>query len=151
MSSSLRDRMRTDMKSAMKNKEMNKLQALKLVLAECKNREIELKEDFSEAHIVSILQKQLKQYEESRQQYQQGGRLEAVQEQTERRNLIKSYLPAMLSDAVLKKIIEGIVQESGALSIKDMGRVMKAVQSRAEGPLDKRRLAELVQERLRAV
>ena len=143
--------MLADMKLALKKRETNKLQALKLVLAECKNREIELKSDFSEVHIISILQKQLKQYEESIQQYQQGGRLVAVQEQTERRDWIKSYLPAMLSDTVLKQLIEEVIQELGELSTKDMGRVMKMVLSRAKGPLDKRRLSELVQERLRSI
>ena len=148
---SIKDRLLADLKLAMKNRHLHKVQALKLVLSECKNQEIALKSDFSESHIISLLQKQVKQYEESIGQYQKAGREADVKEQTERRDLIKSYLPAMLSDAELKKLVETAVKESKAQSIKDMGRVMKLVQAQAQGLFDKRHLAQLVQERLKAL
>ena len=149
--SSIKDRLLSDLKSAMKQKQMNKIQALKLALSECKNKEIELKSDFNSGHIIPILQKQIKQYEESIEQYRKAGRDPDVQEQIERRDLIRSYLPAMLSDTELKKWIEKAVKELNAMSLKDMGRVMKFVQEQAQGLLDKRRLSELAQERLKAL
>ena len=149
--SNIKKSLLSDLKSAMKSKQMNKVQALKLVLSECKNKEIELKSDFNESHVISLLQKQVKQYEESIAQYQKVGRGSAVQEQTERRDLIKSYLPAPLSDMELKKWIAKAVKELNALSIKDMGRVMKFVQTQAQGFVDKSRLAELVRERLKGL
>ena len=147
----IKNRLLSDLKSAMKNRQGNRVQALKLALSECKNQEIALKSDFNESLMIPLLQKQVKQYEESIDQYQKAGNNSAVQEQVERRDFIKSYLPAMLSDTELKKLIETAVKELNAVSIKDMGRVMQFAQAQAKGPVDKRLLAELVRERLKVL
>ena len=73
-----------DMKSAMKSKKTSELQALKLVYAECKNKEIELKMDLNDTQMIALLKKQVKQYEESIEQYEKGGRADSVREQKER-------------------------------------------------------------------
>ena len=149
--SSLRDRIVADMKSAMKNKETFALQALKLVYADCKNKEIELKTTLDNAQMISILKKQVKQYEESIEQYEKGGRPEGAHEQKERMELIKSYLPKALSKEELKSLVDKTIEDLKATSMKEMGSVIKAVQSRAAGSADNRLLAELVRERLQAV
>ena len=150
-SSTLRDRIMADMKSAMKNKNALALQALKLVYAECRNKEIEIKVDLDDAQMVSLLKKQIKQYEESIVQYEKSGRLEGMQEQKKRRDLIKSYLPKPLSEQELKQLIEKTISDLNATSMKQMGAVIKAVQSSSGGSVDNRLLVELVKERLQAI
>ena len=140
-----------DMKLAMKNKQSAALQALKLVYAECKNREIELKTSLDDMQVVALLKKQVKQYEESIEQYETGGRADRVQEQKNRLALIKSYLPKSLSDKELKDIIEETINTLEVASAKDIGSVIKTVQSRTAGSVDNRRLAELVKERLKNI
>ncbi len=149
--SSLRDRIMADMKSAMKSKDASALQALKLVYADCKNKEIELKTDLDDAQMISLLKKQVKQYEESIEQYEKGGRQEGALEQKKRLELIKSYLPKALSKEELKSLVDQTIGELKATSMKEMGSVIKAVQSRTAGSADNRLLAELVRERLQAV
>ena len=149
--SSLKDRIMADMKTAMKNKEASALQALKLVYADCKNKEIELKADLDDAQMISLLKKQVKQYEESIAQYEKGGRPEGALEQKKRMELIKSYLPKTLSKEELQSLVDQTIKELKATSMKEMGSVIKAVQSRTAGSADNRLLAELVRERLQAV
>lgn len=150
-SSTLRDRIMADMKSAMKNKDALALQALKLVYAECRNKEIEIKADLDDAQMVSLLKKQIKQYEESIVQYEKSGRLEGMQEQKKRRDLIKSYLPKPLSEEELKQLIEKTISDLEVTSMKQMGAVIKAVQSSSGGSVDNRLLVELIKERLQAI
>lgn len=151
MSIALKDRIMADIKLAMKNKKSSDLQALKLVYAECRNKEIELKTDLNDTQMVVLLRKQVKQYEESIEQYEKGGRADSVQEQKSRLALIKSYLPKDLSSEELKALIEETINTLKATSVKHMGSVIKTVQSRTAGSVDNRRLAELVKERLKTV
>ena len=148
---SLKDRILTDMKSAMKEKSTSKLMALKLVYAECRNKEIEQKADLEDLHITAILQKQIKQYEESLKLYEKAGRGGDAQEQKNRLEIIKSYLPKALSEEELKSLVEETITSLKAVSMKDMGQVIKTARSRAGGLVDSRRLAELVKERLQAI
>ena len=148
---SLRERLLTDMKSAMKAKDMSALGALKLAYAECRNREIELKTELDDAQMISVLKKQIKQYEESLEQYEKAGRAEQAQEQKNRRDLIRSYLPKALSEEELKAIITTAVEELKPAGLKDMGRVIKSAKARAKGRADGRLLAQLVKERLQDI
>ena len=148
---SLKDRILTDMKSAMKNKNSLKLMALKLVYADCRNKEIELKKDLDDAQMTVILKKQIKQYEEMIEQYKKGGYSDSVSQQEERLKFIKAYLPKTLSVEELKAVIEEVISELKPSSMKEMGSVIKTVQSRTAGAVDNRQLAELTKERLQGL
>lgn len=140
-----------DMKVAMKNKNQAVLQALKLVYAEYKNKAIDIQAELDDTQLVALLKKQVKQYEESIDLYEKAGRLEQVKEQKERLNCIKSYLPKSLGEEELKTLVHKVVTDMKATSIKEMGSVIKAVQSQTAGAADNRRLAELVKERLQNI
>ena len=103
MPTSLKDQIMADMKSAMKSKDQSRLQALKLVYAECKNQEIELQKELTDIQVISILKKQIKHYEESIEQFKQAGRSEDAKEQEQRKKMIYAYLPEPLSQEELKK------------------------------------------------
>ena len=148
----LRDRILADMKSAMKAKNMPVVQALKLVHADCKNQEIALKSELNDAQVTAVLKKQVKQYEESLEQYQKSGRVDdGARLQQQRLDLIKSYLPKALSEEDLNSLVEQVMEELKPSSLKEMGAVIKTVQARAGGAVDNRRLAELIKERLQAL
>ncbi len=139
-----------DMKSAMKNRDQSRLQALKLVYAECKNQEIELQKELTDVQIISVLKKQIKHYEESIEQFKQAGRSEDAKDQVQRREMIHAYLPEPLSMEELKKIVDEIIVELKADSIKQMSVVIKTAQAKTAGKVDNRHLVELVKERLQS-
>lgn len=148
MPASLKDQIMADMKSAMKNKDQSRLQALKLVYADCKNQEIELQKDLTDVQVISVLKKQIKHYEESIAQFKQAGRSEDAKDQEQRKDVIHAYLPEPLSTEELKKIVDEMIVELKADSMKQMGGVIKAVQSKTAGRVDNKSLVELVKERL---
>lgn len=148
---SLKAQILADIKSAMKNKKAAELQSLKLVYADCKNKEIELKQDINDDQMIAILKKQVKHYEESIESYTKGGNIKHSEEQKYRLKFIKSYLPTPLSEEALKTLVQKTITSLKATSLKDMGLVIKTVQSCAAGSADNRRLVELVKERLQAL
>ena len=148
MPASLKDQIIVDMKSAMKNRDQSRLQALKLIHAECKNQEIELQKELTDIQVISILKKQIKHYEESIEQFRQAGRAEDAKDQEQRKSVVHAYLPEPLSTEKLKKIVDEVIVELNADSIKQMGGVIKAVQSKTAGRVDNKSLVELVKERL---
>ncbi len=146
---SLRERIVTDMKMAMRNKDSLRLGVLRLLHAEFKNQEIQSQSSLKDVEAVPILRKQIKQYEESMEQYKKMDRPEQVKEQEKQIQIIESYLPPALSDSELKKEIDQAMDELQAPSAKGMGAVIKAVQAQTAGAANNRRLAELVRERFK--
>lgn len=147
-SGTLRDRLLADMKTAMKNRQSLKLQALRLAWSDIKNREIEQKKTLSPDQILSVLQKQVKQYKEAAAQYEQAGRAEGAKEQKTKWQMVQSYLPKSVSEGELKSLIEQAINQLQASSAKQVGQVIKEVRGQARGTVDGALLARLVKERL---
>ena len=145
----LRDRILTDMKTAMKNKQNLKLQVLRLAFADIKNREIEQKKTLSSDQVLSVLQKQVKQYKEAAAQYGQAGRAEGVKEQNEKLQVVQSYLPESVSEGELKSLMEQAISQLQDPQSRQVGVVIKQVRSQARGTVDGALLARLVKERLK--
>lgn len=146
---SLRERIAADMKNAMKNKEMAKLNALRLVQSAFKNREIELRpEPMSDDEALGVLKRLVKQRKESIEQYQAAGRQDLVDAEKSELTLLETYLPAQMSREQLERIIGEVIQETGARSVKDMGVVMKAAQARTAGAADNKLMSEIIKSRL---
>ena len=150
MPDSLKDQILTDMKTAMKDRDSVRLDTLKLVSAECKNQEIELQKKLNDVQTVGVLKKQIKHYQESIEQFHKAGRPESAKEQEQRRQILQAYLPQPLTSAALQKAVEEVIAEMGADSIKQMGAVIKQVQSKTAGRADNKSLAKLVRERLQS-
>ena len=145
----LRDRILSDMKAAMKNRQTLKLQTLRLTFSEIKNREIEQKKTLSADQVFSVLQKQVKQYKEAAAQDEQAGRPEGAKEQKEKWHIAQSYLPKSVSEGELKALMEKVITQLQASSAKQVGQVIKEVRGQAQGTVDGALLARLVKERLR--
>jgi hypothetical protein len=140
------EQVRTDMTSAMKAREKERVGALRLVLSELQKAAKEGGADDE----LTVLRRERKRRLEAAAQFRDAGRTElAAQEESEAR-LIEDYLPAELDDAELEAIVSAAIAETGASEVKDMGQVMKVVMARAGGRADGKRASALVRTALSA-
>jgi uncharacterized protein len=136
----LRDNINNAMKDAMKARDERRVSTLRMVNAAIKNADIaargEVKEPLNEADLLALLQKMIKQRQESVELYDKGGRPELAQQERDEIAIIGAYLPKQMSDAEAGSAISTIVQEINAQTMKDMGRVMAALRERFAGQMD---------------
>lgn len=145
----LREQISTDIKDAMRAKEMAKLNALRMVQSAFKNREIELRpEPMSEDECLTVVKKLVKQRKESIEQYLAAKRQDLVDAETTELKLLEAYLPAQMSREQVEKIVIEVVASTGAKTIKDMGSVMKEVQARTAGSADNKIVSEIIKSKL---
>jgi uncharacterized protein YqeY len=145
----LRDKISEDLTSAMKAKDAERLSVLRMMKAAVKNKEIELIKELEDAQVLQILMSLIKQRKDSVEQFTKGGRLELAQKEAAEIKVIEHYLPAAVSDEEIVRIVEEVIAETGAASIKDMGKVMKACMVRFGGrPADGAKVSEMVKSRL---
>jgi uncharacterized protein len=127
------ERINSDLLTAMKNKESERLSTLRMVKTAIKNREIEKMASLTDEEAIKILQSLVKQRRDSIEQYQQGGRPELAEKEAAEIKIIEEYLPAALDEAAITKIVEEAIAQTGANSMKELGNVMKAVMARLAG------------------
>jgi uncharacterized protein YqeY len=133
---SLKERIQEDMKAAMRSGDKDRLGTIRLIMAAVKQREVDERISLDDAQVVSVLEKMGKQRRESITQFQAGGRADLVAKENAELAIISSYMPAQLSDGELDALINEAIAQSGAASIKDMGKVMAIIKSRAQGRAD---------------
>ena len=137
----LRDRFNDQMKEAMKAKAAKRLSTLRMILAAVKDRDIaarseESREGISDADILSLLAKMIKQREESASTYESGNRPELAAGEREEIEIIREFMPRQMSEEETRKAAQDAIDELGAGSLKDMGKVMGALKSRYSGQMD---------------
>jgi uncharacterized protein YqeY len=137
------EQVRTDMTSAMKAGEKQRVGALRLVLSELQKAAKEGGDDE-----LAVLRRERKRRLEAAEQFRDGGRPELAEQEESEAELIQGYLPAELGDTELDAIVAAAIAETGASSPKDMGQVMKAVMSKAGGRADGKRASVRVREAL---
>jgi uncharacterized protein len=133
---SLRDRIQDDMKAAMRSGEKERLGTIRLILAGIKQREVDERITLDDIQVISVLEKMGKQRRESITQFQAGARPDLVEKETSELKLISSYLPSQLSEAELEALISEAIAQTGATSVKDMGKVMNMIKTKAQGRAD---------------
>ncbi len=132
-------------KVAMKAKDSKKLEVLRFVNAEIKNKEIQMRpNEISEDDVMQVLKKYLKQRKEAAAQFAEAGRQDLVDKEAYEASVIEAYLPEMLTEDQLKPIVEEVVKATGASSMKDMGAVMKEVLEKAGAQADGKMVSTLV-------
>jgi uncharacterized protein YqeY len=148
----IRDRIKADLVAAMKSGDKPRTSAIRLVQAALTNRDIELRTGTAPADddvvVTEVLQKMIKQRRESIILYEQGGRQELADAEKAEIAAIETFLPTQMSEDETKVAIEAIVAETGAASVKDMGRVMALLKDRHAGQLDMSKASGLVKARL---
>jgi uncharacterized protein len=136
----LRDDINNALKEAMKAGDKRRVSTLRLVNSALKNADIEArgqgKAALSDDDLLSLLQKMIKQRQESVELYEKGGRAELAAQEREEIEIIAAYLPKQMSDAEAKAAIAAVVKDVGAAGMKDMGKVMAALKARHAGKMD---------------
>ena len=136
----LRDDINNALKDAMKAGDARRVSTLRLVNSSLKNADIEArgqgKPPLSDEDALGVLQKMIKQRQESVELYQKGNRADLVAQEQGEIDIISGYLPAQMSEAEIGTVIAALVKETGATAMKDMGRVMAAIKERYAGKLD---------------
>ncbi|WP_341862340.1 GatB/YqeY domain-containing protein [Gymnodinialimonas sp. 57CJ19] len=149
----LRNKITDGIKNAMREKDTVRLSTLRLINAAVKDQDIAVRakgnaDGVGEDEVLAIMAKMVKQRQESARVYEEGGRLElAAQEQAEIA-VIEEYLPRQLSEAEVAKAVDAAIAETGADSIRDMGRVMGALKGKYAGRMDFGAVGPLVKDRL---
>ncbi|MCA1775141.1 MAG: GatB/YqeY domain-containing protein [Paracoccaceae bacterium] len=150
----LRTRITTSLKDAMKSKEADRLATLRLINAAIKDRDIALRgteaeeAGVSDADVLAILGRMVKQRHESARAYEEGGRLELAEKELAEIKVIEDFLPRQLSDAETQAAVDAAIAETGADSIRDMGKVMGALKAKYTGRMDFGKIGPVVKDRL---
>lgn len=145
----LEEKIFNDYKQAMKNKDTIRSSTLSFLRADMANALIEKrKKNLDDADVISLIKKQIKQHQDSIEQFKIGNRQDLVDKETKELEILKSYLPEELSAEEIKKIIEETIVEIQATGPEDMGRVMKEVMAKIAGRADGRLVSDLVKTRL---
>jgi uncharacterized protein len=133
---SLKERITEDMKAAMRSGERERLGIIRMITAAIKQREVDERISLDDSQVTSVLEKMIKQRKESVAQFQAGNRQDLVDKENAEIKLLQTYLPAQLSDAELDALIGDAIASSGAASVKDMGKVMAIIKTKAQGRAD---------------
>ncbi len=146
--SKLKEQLASELKDAMKTKNTTKRDTIRFLMSALKQVEVDERKKLSDEDIIKIIQKSLKQREDSMTQYKNAKRDDLYQKELNEVNILKKYLPKQLNDEELKNIIKTIIKDTGATSIKDMGKVMKIVTKQTVGKADGKRISTIVKELL---
>jgi uncharacterized protein YqeY len=130
---SLKDRIQDDMKSALRAKEADRLSTIRMLLAACKQREVDERIVLDDVAVVGIVDKLIKQRKDSIAAFQQAGRTDLVDKETAEVAVLEAYLPQRLSAEQIAAAVAALVAELGAAGPGDMGKVMAAAKSRLAG------------------
>ena len=133
---SLKDRLQEDMKAAMRSGEKARLSVLRMALAGVKQREVDTRRPLDDAGVQSVIERMIKQGRDSVSQYRDGGRQDLVDKEEAEIKVLQTYLPQPLTDAELDTFIAECIEAAGAMSVKDLGKVMGVIKARAAGRVD---------------
>ena len=132
----LKERITEDMKTAMRSGEKDRLAVIRLIQSAIKQREVDERITLDDAQITSVLEKMIKQRKESIAAFEKGARPDLVAKEAAEIVILQPYLPAQMGEAELDALIAEAIASTGAASIKDMGKVMGIVKSKAAGKAD---------------
>jgi uncharacterized protein YqeY len=133
-----------DMVTAAKGKDKMTLSTLRLIKTALHNREIDLKRDLNDTEFLQILSSMVKQRKDSIEQFARGGRADLVEKEQAELKIIQTFMPEQMSEEDILREIQKAIDETGALSVKDMGKVMKVLMPKLTGKADGKLLGEKV-------
>ena len=150
MSVSLISRINEDVKSAMRNKDKERLGTLRLITAAIKQKEVDERISLDDADVLAVLDKMLKQRKDSIEQYSKAGRQDLADKEQYEVGIIQEYMPAQLSEAEIAQMIEEAISETGASGMKEMGKVMGLLKPKLQGRADMGQVSQQIKSRLSA-
>ncbi|MDI3547724.1 MAG: uncharacterized protein PWR10_1376 [Halanaerobiales bacterium] len=145
---SLKERLLEDMKTAMKNKDKERLSVIRMARASIKNVEIEKRKDLDDQEVIDVLAKEVKQRRDSITEYEKIGKDDAVEKLKREIEILSEYLPKQLTREEVEELIEDVIIKVGASSMADMGKVMGTIMPKIRGKADGRLVNQIVKEKL---
>jgi uncharacterized protein YqeY len=145
---SLKEQLKEDMKAALKAKDKEKLSVIRMLQSLIKNAEIDKRGELTDEEIISLLMKYAKQRRESIELYEKGGRQDLVEKERRELQIVESYLPKQMSEEEIRELVAKVIEEVGASSPKDIGKVMQAVMPKVKGRADGSTVNKIVRELL---
>lgn len=137
-----------DVKDAMRARDRERLNALRLITAAIKQKEVDDRQDLDDQAVIGVLEKMLKQRRDSQEQYEKAGRDDLAAREAFEIEVIEGYMPAALGESELETLIDAAVTASGASSMQDMGKVMGILKPKVRGRCDMGNLSAKVKARL---
>lgn len=132
----LTERINEDIKAAMRAGDHARLSALRMALATIRQREVDTREPLTDGDVLALLEKMIKQGRDAAQQFEQAGRADLATKESGEVEVLESYLPEPLTEAEIDALVAAAIDETGAATVKDMGRVMAAIKAQAAGRVD---------------
>ena len=145
---SLKEKLLSNMKEAMKSKDSVKLGTVRGVISAVKNQEIDLKKELSEEEIITIVSREVKKRKEAAVLYEKGNRPELKDKEIQEMKILQTYLPEQVSEKDLRRRIQEVIAETGAEGMKDFGKIMKTLVPEFKGKADNSLIKELANEYL---
>lgn len=144
----LLDRIKDDMKQAMRDKAKDRLNTIRLILAATKQQEVDRRVELQEADVLTILDKMLKQRRDSIEQFDKAGRDDLSEKEKREVEVIQGYMPQQFSDDEISQLIQEAISSTGAESMRDMGKVMGLLKSKMQGRADMGKVSGLIKAQL---
>ncbi|MBH11216.1 MAG: glutamyl-tRNA amidotransferase [Candidatus Marinimicrobia bacterium] len=143
---SINNQIQNDMYNAMKSGDKQKANVLRITLAKLKDKAIDKREELTKQEEIKVLQTLVKQRKESIELYVNGGRNDLAEAEQKELEILNDYLPKMMDDNDVKNIVKSVIDEVGATSMADMGKIMPEVMKRGKGLIDGKSAQKFVQE-----
>ena len=147
---SLKERITEDMKNAMRAKDTARLSAVRLLLAAIKQREVDERIELTDADVLSVIEKMIKQRRESIVQFEKASRNDLADKEKFELGVLSAYLPQQMGDAQVEQAVAAAIAEAGASTMKDMGKVMALLKPRLAGKADMGKVSGLLKAKLSA-
>lgn len=144
----LKQKLQEDLKTSMKNKDTLRKSVITLIRSSIKQVEVDKRIELNDDDVTDIISKQLKQRNDSLEQFLDAGREDLVEETRSEIEVLKEYLPQQLSEEELNEIVKQTISEVGATSMKDMGKIMSVIKPKTKGRADGKLINKLVKENL---
>ena len=144
----LRDQINNDLREAMRAGDARKRDAIRLLTAACKQKEVDERKPLADADVVAIIDKMIKQRRDSIEQFEKGGRQDLADTEKFEMSVLQAYMPQALSEAEIAEAVAASIQESGATGPADMGKVMAVLKPKLAGRADMSKVSALVKAKL---
>ncbi len=148
MDTSLKQRIQDDVKDAMRSKDRQRLNTLRLLTAAIKQREVDERIEMDDVAITALIEKMARQRKDSIEQYQKAGRQDLIDIETYELDLLQTYLPEPMAAAELEALIDAAIGDCDASGIRDMGKVMAQLRDRVQGRADMTMVSAMVKTKL---
>jgi hypothetical protein len=148
---SLKQRINDDMKAAMRAKDQARLESIRMLMAAIQRREVDERITLDDTQVMAVIEKMIKQSRDAVDQFAKGARQDLVDKENRDIAILKAYLPEPLSEAEIDQLIAAAVTEAGAMSVKDMGKVVNSLKPKLQGRADMGKVSSKVKQRLAAL